>query len=525
MTVGAAPRTYPGNPATLPPGFQPMTFGNAIRAACARDPAKPAIIYGDQVRSYGDLVRRSDALRDAAIADLGLCKGDTAALLARNCIEYLEVVSGLPDAGVGVATINPRLTPAEIKVAIEDSRARLVICDEQSIALAREAGLDPSVRLIALGPDYEALLASAGRPAAYPRIEEWDVWTIPYTSGTTGQPKGVLLSHRSRMLVGLISGSEFGCFGYDDKFLAMAPMNHGGGLGFPAASLASGGTVEILDRYNPLETLDRLKHGGITGVFMVPTHFQMIFELPPEVTDPYRRPPIRTIISNAAPLPQAMKEKIIPWFGEGILHEIYASTEAGLVCNMRPAWHLSKERCVGTPIPHVAVEIRREDGSVCDVDEVGELFSRSPMHFNGYWHREEETAAAIQGDWVTVGDMARRDADGFLYIVDRKKDMVISGGVNIYPREIEEVLVRHPAIVEVAVVGMPDERWGETLKVFAALREGMTLTVEEIGDFCAGKLTAYKIPRALEIVDALPRNANGKVLKRELRDRPTPAGQ
>ncbi|MFM6828940.1 MAG: AMP-binding protein [Novosphingobium sp.] len=514
-----APQSSHGRTVTLPSGFQSMTFGNALRAACARNPEKIAIIQGDRQRTYGDLVRRVDALRDAAIADLGLVKGDTAALLARNCIEYLEIVAGLPDAGVAVATINARMTPDEIRIAIVDSRARLVICDEASAALVAKAGIDPAIKVVTLGDAYESLLANAGKPETLPRIEEWDVWTIPYTSGTTGQPKGVLLSHRSRMLVGLISATEFGCFGYDDTFLAMTPMNHGGGLGFPTASLAGGGTVEILDKYNPLETLDRLKNGGVTGIFMVPTHFQMIFELPADVIEPYRLPPIRSIISNAAPLPQAMKEKIIPWFGEGILHEIYASTEAGLVCNMRPDWHLKKARCVGTPIPHVAVEVRREDGTVCDVDEVGELFSRSPMHFNGYWHRDAETAVAIQGDWVTVGDMAKRDADGFLYIVDRKKDMVISGGVNIYPREIEEVLVRHPAIVEVAVVGIPDERWGETLKVFAALREGGSLSGEDIAAFCEGKLTPYKIPRLVEVMEALPRNANGKVLKRELRDR------
>lgn len=515
----ASPRPYPGNPATLPPGWQSFTFGNAIRAACARDPGKIAIIHGERTLCYGDLVRRIDGLRDAAITELGLRKGDSVALIARNCIEYLEIVAGIPDAGAAVATINARMMAAEIKVAVDDSRARVVIADAASVTLVHSAGLDPAIRVIALGEEYEALIANAVRPARLPRIEEWDAWTIPYTSGTTGQPKGVILSHRSRMLVGLVSGVEFGCFGYDDKFLAMTPMNHGGGLGFPASSLAGGGTVEILDKFSPLETLDRLKNGGVTGIFMVPTHFQMIFELPAEMIAPYRRPPIRAIIANAAPLSQAMKEKIIPWFGETVLNEIYASTESGLVCNMRPAWQLEKQRCVGTPMPHVQVELRREDGSVCDVDEIGELFSRSPMQFNGYWYRDDETAATLQGDWLSVGDMAKRDADGFLYIVDRKKDMVISGGVNIYPREIEEILIRHPAILEVAVVGMPDERWGETLKVYAALRDGAALEADELAAFCEGKLTSYKIPRMLELVDALPRNANGKVLKRDLRDR------
>lgn len=502
---------------TLPAPYHSMTFGAALRAAMTRNPAKPAILCGDRTLSYGELVARAQRLRDAAITTLGLRKGQTAALIARNCIEYIEIVAGLPDAGVAVATINPRMTASEIRVAIDDSRAALVIADAGSIEAVLAADLDPAIQVIELGLAYEALLAGATTPATLPRIDEWDVWTIPYTSGTTGKPKGVLLSHRSRMLVGLLSGAEFGCFGYDDTFLAMTPMNHGGGLGFPVGILAAGGTIEILDKFDPLQTLDRLKNGGITGIFMVPTHFQMIFALPADLTDPYRNPPIRTIISNAAPLPQALKEKIIPWFGEGILHEIYASTEAGLVCNMRPAWHLQKERCVGTPLPHVEVEIRRPDGTVCAVEEVGELFSRSPTHFNGYWHRDAETAQAVQDGWVSVGDMARRDAEGFLYIVDRKKDMVISGGVNIYPREIEEVLFQHPAIADIAVVGQPDDTWGEVLEAFAVVRPGATLSVEDMAAFCAGTLTGYKIPRRLTLLDSLPRNANGKVLKTSLR--------
>ncbi len=504
--------------AELPPGFQSLTFADAIRAACSRAPGKTAIIHGSDCLTYGELVHRLEALRDLAIGQFGWEKGQRAALVARNRTEYIEIVAGLPDAGIAVATINPRMTANELAVTLEDCGPSLILCDEAALAYVREAVPDKAVPIIALGAEYEELLRKAVPQSLLPRINEWDAWTIPYTSGTTGKPKGVLLSHRSRMLVALISAAEFGCFGYDDKFLAMAPMNHGGGLGFAAASIANGGTIEILDKFEPLETLDRLKNGNVTGIFMVPTHFQMIFELPSAQTDPYRNPPIRSIISNAAPLSQAMKEQIIPWFGEGILNEIYGSTEAALVTNMRPAWHLLKERCVGTPMPHVSVEVRRDDGSLCDPDEVGELFSRSPMHFNGYWRRDDETSATIQGDWVSVGDMARRDSDGFLYIVDRKKDMIISGGVNIYPREIEEVLMRHPALAEIAVVGIPDERWGEALKAFAVVKNGMTLTAEEIADFCQGKLSAYKIPKLLAVIDALPRNANGKVLKRELRE-------
>jgi acyl-CoA synthetase (AMP-forming)/AMP-acid ligase II len=251
---------------------------------------------------------------------------------------------------------------------------------------------------------------------------------------------------------------------------------------------------------------------------MVPTHFQMIFALPPETLAKYRRPPIRSILANAAPLPQALKEKIIPYFGESVLHELYAATETGLVCNLRPRDQLRKISCVGTTFAHVEVEIRRDDGRICGPDEVGELWSRSPVLFNGYWNRPEETAKALQNGWVSVGDMARRDADGFIYIVDRKKDMVISGGVNIYPREIEELLFAHPDIADVAVIGVSDDIWGERLRAYVVTRRN-GLTLESLTAFCAGKIAGYKIPKELVLVEHLPRNANGKVLKTELRTR------
>ncbi|MDH7973243.1 AMP-binding protein [Sphingomonas sp. AR_OL41] len=533
-------------PATLPDTFHAMTFGAALRAAAARDPHKIAILHGEESRTFADLSYRVGQLRDAAIG-LGVTKGDVVAIVSRNRPEFIEVVAGVPDAGAAVATINPRLAPGEVAQTLADCAARIVFVDAESRNLV-EAACSPaqagvqlgevgneaqlsvtsgvptrsrlasgSMRVVEFGPQYEALLAEAQTPTTLPHIEEWDGWTIPYTSGTTGKPKGVILSHRSRMLVGLICAAEFGCFGPDDRFLAMTPMNHGGGLGFPTGVLAAGGSIEILDKFHPEIVLERLKFGGITGLFMVPTHFQMIFALPPETLAHYARPPIRSILANAAPLPQALKEKIIPYFGETVLHELYAATETGLVCNLRPKDQLRKVSCVGTTFPHVEAEVRRDDGSVCDPDEVGELWSRGPVLFNGYWDRPEETAKAVKDGWVSVGDMARRDAEGFLYIVDRKKDMVISGGVNIYPREVEEVLFAHPDIADVAVIGVPDETWGERLKAFVVPRGGATVTAETIAAYCTGRIANYKIPRELTCVAELPRNANGKVLKTELR--------
>ena len=493
-----------------PASFVPLTFGAALGAAAKRSPSKIAMIDGARSCSFATLVSRCGALTGAAIG-AGVRKGDNVAIVARNCMEFIEIVAALPDAGAAVATINPRLAPPEIADTIADCGAELVFADAASAPAVRAiAGL----RVIELGEQYERFIASS-YDAAWPEIDEWDAWTIPYTSGTTGKPKGVILSHRSRMLVGLICASEFGCFGPDDRFLAMTPMNHGGGLGFPAGILSLGGSIEIIDKFDPETVLERLKFGGITGLFMVPTHFQMIFALPPETLAKYANPPITAILANAAPLPQAMKEQIIPYFGATVLNELYAATETGLVCNLRPKDQLRKSSCVGATFAHVEAEVRRDDGSVCKPGEIGELWSRSPVLFNGYWNRPAETATAIRDGWVSVGDMARRDDEGFLYIVDRLKDMVISGGVNIYPREIEELLFTHPSIADVAVIGVPDAIWGERLKTFAVVKR--MVTASDLLDFCHGKIASYKIPTTLSIVDALPRNANGKILKTELR--------
>ena len=501
----------------LPHAFRSMTMGRAVQAAREREPDKVAIVHGPRSRTFAQFADRAAAIARACVGVLGLRPGDRAAIAADNCIEYLEIVTGVPDAGVAVATINSRLSAGEIVAICDDAGARVLFADAGIAARLRETSFRSIERIVEIGPAFESWLASADQATPLPQVDEWDTWSIPYTSGTTGEPKGVMLSHRARLLNFFAKAQEYGCFSSDDRFLSITPMNHGPGTSFPMNALVFGGSVEIMDRFDPAAVLRRLKSGAFAGVFTVPTHFHEFFALDAALLDECRRPPLKAIISNAAPLPQDLKPRIVDYFGEGLLHELYSSTETSLVCSLRPADQLTKPGSVGLPFAHTRVRIVGDDGADCAPGEVGELFANSPYLFSGYWNRPAETAAAFRGEWVSVGDLARRDADGYLYIVDRKKDMVISGGVNLYPREVERVLEQHPRVAEVAVVGVPDAKWGERLRAFIVARGAAHPDVEEIRAWCDGRLAAFKVPRDIVLLEALPRNASGKVLKQALR--------
>jgi long-chain acyl-CoA synthetase len=353
-------------------------------------------------------------------------------------------------------------------------------------------------------------------------VEETDPFTLVYSSGTTGKPKGILISHRSRVLTFHAMAMEYGCYGPDDRFLALAPLAHGAGFAFAMSALYFGAYVEILPKFDAAQVLEKLSMEPFTGVFLVPTHFQNIFALPDAVLVRHRgrARALRAIISNAAALPQATKEMIVAYFGEGLLHESYGSTEAGIVTNIRPADQLRTRQSVGRPFATTFVRLLDDAGREVPEGQVGELYSRSPFLFDGYWNDPEQTRACMRDGWVSAGDLARRDAEGFYYIVDRKKDMIVSGGINVFPREIEEVLHRHPDVREAAVVGVPDEQWGERLRAFIVRRSGATLTPEAVVEHCRAHLSGYKVPRDVRFIDELPRNAGGKILKRDLRSIP-----
>ena len=503
-----------------PFSYRPVLIADGIRASAKREPHKTALSLGPATLSYAELVGRIDRVSNLALAGLGLKPGDRVALMAPNCLEFIEIVCGLASVGVPPAMVNPRLTPSEVAYIANDSGARVLFAHESLREVVDEAELDTVERVVTVGSsgDYDTLLGQASdRPTDVP-VEETDPFCISYTSGTTGNPKGAVLSHRSRALTFFGMAVEYGCYSPEDRAMAIAPLYHGGGFAFAVAPIAFGGSCEILPRFDAEDVLRRIEELAITNAFMVPTHFNALFALDERVRREADVSSLRTIISNAAPLPQATKERIVDWLGDGILHETYGSTEGGIVTNLRPPDQLRKQQCVGRPFPCTEVRLLGGDGDDVQQGEVGELFSRSPYLFNGYWGRPEATDEAFLDGWLSVGDMARADEEGHIYIVDRKKDMIISGGVNVYPREVEEVIHEHPAVAEAAVIGVRDDYWGEAVHAVVALRAEEEVGAGEIVEFCSKRLASFKLPKDVEFIDALPRNAAGKVLRRELRE-------
>ncbi len=505
--------------ALLPATYRPMTMASGVRSCALRDPDKIALICGNRQLTFRQLVDRIDRVATLTSHYFGLRQGDRAAIVAGNCLEYIEIVDGLSEAGVAAATPNHRQTPAEIGFILNDCAARVAFVTPEIESAVRAADCPGLERIIVIGEAYEALLNEARPGSDLPNVDEWEAFAIPYTSGTTGKPRGVTLSHRSRVLTGLCMASEYGCYSPDDQYLAIAPLFHGAGFNFAHAAVFFGGTCEVLPNFDPEITIRKLHESKAAGTFMVPTHFHAIFALEKSVRDRWRGVALKALVSNAAPLPQRTKETIVDYFGDGILHETYGSTEGGIVTNLRPPDQLRKQQCVGRPFLMNQVRLLGEEGKPVAAGEVGELYNNSPCLFLGYWNQPEATAATMRDGWFSAGDLARMDEEGYLYLVDRKKDMYISGGVNVYPREIEEFLFRHPGIKEAAVVGVQDDYWGEAGRAFVVLQPGATLGAGELITACKQNLAGYKVPRQVVFLDALPRNAAGKVLKTDLRKR------
>lgn len=502
----------------------PMLASEGIRSAAGRRGDKIAIrqYTGDALMrtiDYRSLVDMMNRVSNAVRHHWGLNRGDHVAIVAANSIDFIALTCGMGAVGMVIAKPNPKLSIAEICAICDDACAKLIFCDAAIAQRVRSAEPLLADRVVDIDNELGPVLREAS--AQTPELSEFALedsdFVLPYTSGTTGRPKGVCVTHRSRSLTFFGMGVEYGCFGPDDRFLGLAPMCHGAGFAFNIAPLYFGGSLDLMTRFDPAATLAHIAEQQVTGVFFVPTHFQALFEQDASLLARSRNHALKAIISNAAPLSQPMKERIVAHFGEGLLHECYGSTEAGIVTSMRPQDQLRKVQSVGLPFVNTQIRLLDDDGQPVAPGEVGELFSFSPYTFAGYWQRPKETEQSLKQGWVSAGDLARQDEEGFYYIVGRKKEMIITGGVNVYPREVEIVLDRHPAIAESAVVGIPDPYWGERVVAAIVVASGSEIPDEAgLMAYCERHIGKQKIPKAFAIMAALPRNPMGKVLKSDI---------
>jgi len=482
-----------------------------FRAGVARHPRRALIRGPLGPLSFAELDGQSDALAGALTA-AGLEAGDRVALYAPNGIEFIRGYLGILKAGGVVVPLNTLLNPRELAYILSDSGARLFLfhpalgASAQAAAAALEA---PPRRL-----DLSAL--GGGREVPAVAVDPWrQPAAILYTSGTTGRPKGAVLTHAN-----LVTNTRSVMAALElepgrDNLLVVLPLFHAFaatvGLLTP---LLHGLALTPVPRFEPRLVGEYIEAGGATVFLGVPSMYGLFLRLPPEGRAQWR--PVRLCVSGGAALPEAVRQGFEEAFAVPIL-EGDGPTECGPVTCVNPPRGPRKGGSVGPPVPGVEMAIHDDAGRPLPVGEVGEVWVRGPSVMAGYWGLPEATAEAFAGDWFRTGDLGYRDDDGWFYLVDRKKDLVIVNGMNVYPRVIEEVLHRHPEIAEAAVVGEPHPRQGEVLVAHVVLRSPGGLDVKAVRAWCREHLGAHEVPRRVEFRGALPRNAAGKVLKRELR--------
>lgn len=499
-----------------------LTLGRSLRLAAERSPEKVAIRCGGDSLTHFELNRMGNRLANA-FHEIGLRKGDRAGIIMPNCVAYLAAIYAAAKAGIVLVFMNYRFTGREIAYQIKDSKAKALIYGDDYIESVQAARSEiPELLTIAAENAQQTDIGSLSAFAAAGSdrepdvvISENDIFYLGYTSGTTGFPKGAIVTHRNRSLAYRYWAIEYG-FNADDRYLQPGPFHHSVQIGFSLAQLSLAGTVTVLPKFDPLEAVNAMRDHAITWSFMVPYMYNAILALPEEDRRPSDIPQLRVFISAASPLPTTVKDGLLQAFPHVGLHEFYGATEAGVVTNLRPRDQRRKTRCVGRPILDMEIRVLDEAGHDVPAGEVGHLFMKGPTLFDGYYSSPEKTAAAFKDGWCTLGDLAREDEEGYLYIVDRAKDVIKSGGVNIFPAEIEEVLTLHPQVFDAAVVGVPDVTWGEAVHAIV-VPKGPADQADLIA-YCRQHLAGYKIPKSIEFRAELPRNPGGKVLKRVLRD-------
>lgn len=487
-------------------------------------PNKEAVVDRDRRITYGQLNRRVNRLA-GALAELGSQNGDRLAVLSYNCSEFVEIIFAAAKLGLMVVPLNWRLTASELGFMLDDSDTKVLIFDPELSVLAgeikRTVNLDT---LIALGAEpelgalpYEDILSrqNGDEPEPSKQVNLDTPHIIMYTAGTTGKPKGAVLSQGASFwnALNLQLAMEFN---QADRDLLALPMFHIGGIGlFTLPMLYVGGTVVIQRTFDPAETLKLLVQEDISLFFGVPAMFLFVIQNDEFKAEAFEK--VRVVMSGGAPLPASLVKE---YHQAGItLQQGFGMSEAApSIATLGKDRALAKAGSIGRPVFHLNARIVDNGGRPLGPDQVGELLIKGPNVMQGYWNRPQANEEAFVDGWFRTGDLARMDDDGDLYIVDRKKDMFISGGENVYPAEVEDAIYELEQVAEVALIGVPDEKWGEVGRAFVVVKDGMSLSEAQCLDRLKTKLAKYKIPKSVVFLEALPRNAAGKVLKKTLRE-------
>jgi fatty-acyl-CoA synthase len=508
-----------------------LTIGQLLSTQARLQPDRIGARDLERAMTFADWNARACRLANGLLA-LGLSRGDRIAVLAYNRVEWAEIYAAVAKAGLIAVPVNFRLTGPEAGFICTDCGVSAVIAEAALAGLveAMRAGLTvPASNYIVIGEsarsgwqEYEALIAGASDSEPGIDVTPDDTWCLMYTSGTTGNPKGAIRSHRGMAMLAFMTQVELGLTRGDDALLVM-PMCHANSLNFFTAFLSIGATVTVFSRPNFDATLCLRTIGamGVTFSSLTPTHYLMMLDVPETERGDAGFENVSKLMVSSAPARIETKRAIMQMFPNSGLYELYGSTEAGWVTFLHPDEMFDHLGTVGREVVGSAPIMLLDDaGNEVPDGQPGELYSCGPYAFEGYWNLPEKTAEAFRGAYLSVGDMAVRDEHGFIRLIDRKKNMIISGGENVYPTEVEAVLAQHPAVKDVAVVGCPDEKWGERVAAAVVLRKGAEVSADDLIAWSKDRLAGYKRPREILFLgpDEMPRNATGKILHRVLRD-------
>jgi acyl-CoA synthetase (AMP-forming)/AMP-acid ligase II len=507
-----------------------MLLGELLRRNSKLYPDRKAFIFEGRRYTWSQADERVNRLANALIG-LGVKRGDHVAVLSKNCNEYFETYFGCARSGSICTAINYRLTPRELRYVIGNSEAKVVIVSDEFLDTLEEVrpDLEKAEHYVVIGQAPKGMLGYddllAGASPIQPNLEqhEDDVVLQMYTSGTTGLPKGAMLTHRN--LITNAIGCSFGMqMQPNDCILMVAPLYHMAAGMCSLAVILQGGPILIHRDFNPIAILDDMEGGEVTVALLIPVMINFLLQMPDIEKRDFKN--IRGIIYGASPMPVEVLRRAIEIFKCDFVQGYGQTESSAVLCILRPEDHvlegtpeqLKRLGSAGTEVFGSEVRVVNEDGNDVKPGEIGEVIGRGHNVMKGYWNMPEATAETLRDGWLHTGDLATVDEGGYVYILDRVKDMIISGGENVYSREVEEVLFMHPAIADAAVIGVPDPQWGETVKAIIVLRDGQTATEEDIVNFCRKYLAGFKRPRSVDFVESLPRNLSGKVLKKILRE-------